>query len=225
MTHFSILPPNQRRLWPHLASVPTLGFTLYGGTAVALRFGHRQSVDFDFFTDHDLDVSAIVEKLPFLAEADTLQEQNNTWMIMTRNTEVKLSFFGGIHIGRVGDPQCSSDGVLQIASEVDLMATKLKVIPQRAESKDYIDIACMVDNGVSLATGLGAGRAMYGATFQPEESLRALTYFHDGDLEKLADSQRNILINAVRSISEIPVISLRSRVLSVKQETLPIELD
>jgi hypothetical protein len=38
-THMEILPPAQR-----------LGFVLYGGTAIALRLGHRSSVDFDFFT-------------------------------------------------------------------------------------------------------------------------------------------------------------------------------
>lgn len=43
-----ILPPAQRSLWPHLAQVPG-HFVLYGGTAIALHLGHRQSVDFDFF--------------------------------------------------------------------------------------------------------------------------------------------------------------------------------
>lgn len=42
------LPDEQRRLWPALADVPD-AFVLYGGTALALRLGHRSSVDFDFF--------------------------------------------------------------------------------------------------------------------------------------------------------------------------------
>lgn len=36
-----ILPPAQRRLWPELKNAPNLGFSLYGGTAIALRLGHR----------------------------------------------------------------------------------------------------------------------------------------------------------------------------------------
>jgi hypothetical protein len=43
-----IPPPPQRRLWDELAAIPS-GFVLYDGTALALRLGHRQSVDFDFF--------------------------------------------------------------------------------------------------------------------------------------------------------------------------------
>jgi hypothetical protein len=49
-THMEILPPAQRLVWPDLAAAHRLGFVLYGGTAIALRLGHRSSVDFDFFT-------------------------------------------------------------------------------------------------------------------------------------------------------------------------------
>jgi hypothetical protein len=42
-----ILPEPQQRLWPELAEIPA-EFVLYGGTAVALHLGHRQSVDFVF---------------------------------------------------------------------------------------------------------------------------------------------------------------------------------
>jgi len=45
----SILPLAQQRLWPELRKAADLGFVLYGGTAIALRLGHKISVDFDFF--------------------------------------------------------------------------------------------------------------------------------------------------------------------------------
>jgi hypothetical protein len=48
--NLAMLPPPQRRLWPELASTPEM-FTLYRGTALALRLGHRASVDFDFFSN------------------------------------------------------------------------------------------------------------------------------------------------------------------------------
>ena len=43
-----ILPAPQRRLWDDLKHTPR-EFVLYGGTAPALRLGHRHSEDFDFF--------------------------------------------------------------------------------------------------------------------------------------------------------------------------------
>ena len=45
-----ILPASQRWLWPSLAGLAGHGFVLHGGTAIALRLGHRESVDFDFFS-------------------------------------------------------------------------------------------------------------------------------------------------------------------------------
>jgi Nucleotidyl transferase AbiEii toxin, Type IV TA system len=68
-----ILPPVQQKLWPSLRGVADLGFTLYGGTAIALRLGHRESVDFDFFSEKELDREAISAMLPFMAKATTLQ--------------------------------------------------------------------------------------------------------------------------------------------------------
>ena len=44
-----ILSAAQRILWLELATVPDT-FVLYGGTGLALRLGHRVSVDFDFFS-------------------------------------------------------------------------------------------------------------------------------------------------------------------------------
>lgn len=39
--NLSILPGLQRQLWAELKGTPT-AFVLYGGTALALRLGHRQ---------------------------------------------------------------------------------------------------------------------------------------------------------------------------------------
>ena len=46
--HLEILPATQKRLWEELTDVPKQ-FILFGGTAIALYLGHRDSIDFDFF--------------------------------------------------------------------------------------------------------------------------------------------------------------------------------
>ena len=61
-----ILPAAQQRLWPELHPAIALGFVLYGGTAIALRLGHRTSVDFDFFCERPLDRNAMSAALPFM---------------------------------------------------------------------------------------------------------------------------------------------------------------
>ena len=110
-------------------------------------------------------------------------------------------------------PDLTIDGVMQVASSDDLMATKLKVILQRAEAKDYKDIAAMVQAGVSLAKGLSSAREVFGLAFQPSESLKALTYFGDGDLATLTTTEKNILLTAVKAVGELPNVTILSKVL------------
>jgi Nucleotidyl transferase AbiEii toxin, Type IV TA system len=219
-----ILPPAQQRLWPELRPAAKLGFALYGGTAIALRLGHRASVDFDFFSEKPLDRSAIHAAFPFTADAFVLQDQPNTltFNVPFGNSErehVKVSFFGTIGFGRVGEPEMTEDGVLHVASLDDLMATKVKVVLQRAEAKDYRDIAAMVGAGVDLAKGLSAARALYGVNFQPSESLKAMVYFQDGDLRTLTEGDRICLITAVSEVRDLP----RVEVLTQQLTALPSE--
>lgn len=53
---------------------------------------------------------------------------------------------------------------------------------------------------VDLPTALAAGRALYGPAFNPEITLKALTYFGDGNLSELAEDLRLRLITAVREV-------------------------
>src|SRR6056297_2912797 len=77
-----ILPFAQKRLWPSLGFTRENGFVLYGGTAVALRCGHRISVDFDFFSDRPLDKTLIYTHLPLHNNAVVLQEEPHTLTLL-----------------------------------------------------------------------------------------------------------------------------------------------
>lgn len=137
---------------------------LYGGTAIALRCGHRVSVDFDFFSSQSLERQQLCRLLPLWDGVQVLQDQPDTLTVLvadvhTRNT-VKVSFFGGLSIGRVAEPDPTVDGVAVVAAPLDLLGTKLKVMLQRAERKDYEDVAVLLRSGLSLAQGLAAAKAM-----------------------------------------------------------------
>ena len=115
---------------------------------------------------------------------------------------VKVSFFGGIGFGRVKDPLKTCDGTLLVASLDDLMATKLKATLDRAEARDYRDIAEMIAAGVSLSSGLGAFRRTFKG--EPSQVLRAIGYFKDGDLPMLAKSDQELLRSARDQILDVP---------------------
>ena len=59
--------------------------------------------------------------------------------------------------------------------------------------------------------GVAAARQMFGPTFQPSESLKALTYFQDGDLGTLTAAERRTLIKAVKDIRDLPEVTLASK--------------
>ncbi len=123
---------------------------------------------------------------------------------------MKLSFFGGIDFGRVGDPEKTSDGVLVVASLADLMATKLKAILQRSEKKDYQDIAAMVRAGVPVDAGLAAAEKLFHPTFPVQDSLRALVYFQGGSVEQLSPDDRDVLWRAAAKVKSLPSVILKS---------------
>jgi hypothetical protein len=205
------MPGSQRKLWPTLGWTLANGLVLYGGTAIALRCGHRASVDFDFFTDKRLDHQTIHQELQKSGITfQPLQDEENSLTVLAEPDDVKLSFFGGLGMGRVGRPTRTEDGLVSVASPLDLLATKLKVIMQRAEARDYLDIAQLLRDGSSLIQGLGAARSMYGSAFAPAECLRALTFFEDGDLATVSTQTRQELrIEAARASRMFPIPAIR----------------
>jgi Nucleotidyl transferase AbiEii toxin, Type IV TA system len=81
----TILPEAQKLLWPALKPTRSLGFVLYGGTAIALRLGHRLSIDFDFFNDKPLDKEKIRTAFPFMSQATVLQDEVETLTVLVKD--------------------------------------------------------------------------------------------------------------------------------------------
>ncbi len=209
-----VLLPPQRRLWPELASIPP-EFRLYGGTALALYLGHRQSVDFHFFSVRPLDPTRLAPALPFLIDAEILQrEPNSLSCLIDRDGPVKLSFFGVPKLPRLRAPAVAPDNGLRIASLLDLAGTKAAVVQMRAEAKDYVDIdALLLDGRVDLPTAIACAQALYGSQFNPQSTLKALAYFKDGNLSDLPQAVRDRLSRAVRDVDldRLPVVTASER--------------
>lgn len=196
-----VLPAPQRRLWEELGAIPP-EFVLYGGTAIALHLGHRQSVDFDFFANRPLDPSRLVLDIPLLAGAVVTQRAPNTLScLVDRGGPVALSFFGVPALPRLSPPLVAPDNALKVASLLDLAGTKLSVVQMRAEAKDYVDIdAILTDGRIDLPTALASGVALYGSAFSPSSALKALAYFEDETLRGLPRAVKDRLTRAVRAV-------------------------
>ena len=203
-----ILPPAQRVIWSQLDDVPG-NFVLYGGTAVALQLGHRVSEDFDFFTGLSFNPDALKACLVRFPDAETIENKKDTLTLsIPAGAEVvKISFFGGLPLNRVQEPLQAGNGIY-VASLPDLLGTKCKVVIDRAHIKDYLDIvAVLKDTGLTLADGIAAAMAIYGESFVPIASLKALSYTADLPAT-LPDADLAVIHKAVTEVAlaRLPVV-------------------
>jgi hypothetical protein len=200
--HLNILPKSQRQLWDELIDVPNT-FILYGGTAIALYLGHRESIDFDFFGSEPFDPDKLYEEVSFLKDSQIIQKEENTLTCLVNRTRpIQVSFFGTPKLKHIEAPFITPDNHLKIASLLDLAGTKASVVQKRAEIKDYIDIDAIIQHGhVDLSMALSAGQYLYGKNFNPEITLKSLTYYEDGNLKNLSREIRDRLSMAVKAVN------------------------
>ncbi|GMU51979.1 MAG: hypothetical protein AMXMBFR33_11250 [Candidatus Xenobia bacterium] len=191
----------QRRLWPELSATP-YHFTLYGGIAIALRFGHRFSADFDLLSQQAFDPESLYRQIPYLKEASVLQMGANTLTCsVERGEAVKISFFGVPDIRVVEPPEAAVGPNLKVASVLDLAGTEASVIQKRAAARDYLDLDVLMTRGrVDLLTALAAGRLVYGPMFNAQITLKALSYYGDGDLSGVPAEVKARLTEAARTV-------------------------
>ncbi|MEZ5457790.1 MAG: nucleotidyl transferase AbiEii/AbiGii toxin family protein [Steroidobacteraceae bacterium] len=210
MPHLDVLPAAQRRLWDELGQVPR-AFVLYGGTAIALQLGHRQSIDFDFFTPAPLDVEGLQREVPFLREAVTLRQAPGAWTVrVDRQGAVKVSMLHTPFMKQLESPAPLSAGGCRVAALLDLAAAKASVVQQRAEAKDYLDVDALILSGISLPKILAAASLVHGQRFDPQSTLKALCYFGDGDLPSVPSEVQMRLRAAVREVNlqNLPVLAI-----------------
>jgi hypothetical protein len=198
----SILPPPQQALWPELSATPE-PFVLYGGTAIALRLGHRESVDFDFFSDQAFDTDTLVNTTPYLENAEIYQRAPNTMSCrVDRDGWVKLSYFKPASHSQLVEPDVAQDNGLPVANLRDLAVSKLTVIQNRAELKDYLDLhALLFEAEMSLEEMLLDGHRAYGPRFSVLSSLQALSYFEDGSVYTLPEGMKTDLIEQAKGVN------------------------
>lgn len=200
--NLTMLPLPQKELLQELSDTPAT-FTLYGGTALALYLGHRVSVDFDFFSSEEFDPDKLYKTVSYLKSSKILQREAHTLTcLVDRQGPIQVSFFGGLSLESVLKPTVIDGPGVKIASLVDLAGMKAAVIQKRAASRDYIDMdALITQTEIDLTTALASGCIIYGNQFNPYISLKALTYFEEGDLNTLPQAIKSRLVHAVETLT------------------------
>lgn len=210
----SVLPTEQQEIWNAFLDADLSDFMLYGGTALALQYGHRISVDFDFFGSTQVTPALMQKRIPWLADntVAVLQNSKNTYTVQAHSPTspdgktVKLSFFGELNFPTMGEP-IQAENSLEVASVRDLLATKLKAVYGRIEAKDYIDIAEILKRSDAPAKLLEKGLSDYQVLVNAPDAaspLRALCWFGEGDLSSVDQAARALLESTAAQVGDIP---------------------
>lgn len=137
MLHYGILAPERKEILPKLAAFKAQ-FYLAGGTALALQIGHRDSLDFDFFSRENIDTVKLFDRINETfagSEIIKTQEEKNTLSVNVG--QVKLSFL--TYPYELVDELIEAE-FLNLASIKDIAGMKLSAITSRSTLKDYVDL-------------------------------------------------------------------------------------
>lgn len=152
-------------------------FVLVGGTAIALRLGHRRSEDFDFFRQTSFDSVKLLSDLQQQFEYKSSQVSIGT--LKGSLLGVKVEFLQhGFPTLKTGDilPEYS----VYVASLEDLSAMKLMAVSHRSTKKDFMDIYTLAMRFKPLKDLLNFYKAKYDSA-DIGHVIRSLTHFSPAD--------------------------------------------
>lgn len=159
----------------------TDGWTLGGGTALALQLGHRVSVDLDFFGDRSFDPLSLAGALARLGRvevrgrsADTLHAALDGMRLTFLKSQAPLLF-----------PPVPYRG-LDLADPRDIAVMKLVAIGGRGSRRDFVDLYFFLRGGGTLEDVLAWTRRRFvGVDLNDYHLLRSLAFFDDAENEPM----------------------------------------
>jgi len=174
--HEEVLTKNTKSVLDALnASGIIKNFYLAGGTALALYFGHRFSIDLDWFAEKFNYTLYFRRQLEKLGKLGIDNESKNTFNGALNG--VKLSFFEYPYLPIT--PKSKYKENVYVAGIPDIAAMKMETIGSRGSYKDFIDIYFLLQN-YSLEDILGFVRQKFtNIDYNEAHLLKALTYFKD----------------------------------------------
>ncbi len=180
MLSIQTIHPNTLELLKQLASQPELSQTrLVGGTALALQYGHRQSIDLDFFGVLPEDKEELLE---MMSRVGNMIVTNRTKMIVQAViNQVKVDFVDYSRYPWIDEP-VQGDGFV-LASDKDIAAMKVNAIIGRGTRKDFIDLYVLLQH-YSLTKIMAFYKQKY-PEFSEYRALLSMTYFEDAEMQDM----------------------------------------
>jgi hypothetical protein len=150
-------------------------FYLVGGTALALIYGYRKSIDVDLFCNIDFDTSHVIDQLNSDFNFTLLYNEKNTIRGSINTVSVDLIAHKYPYI----QPRLQVEGIIML-SIADIAAMKLNAIATSGQRiKDFVDLFFLL-KAYSLADLIKFYTQKY-SHHNPLNLLKSLIYFDDVD--------------------------------------------
>ena len=186
-----------------------VGSYLTGGSALALHFGHRISVDFDFFTPNSFIQEKVAKELMSIGKFVVEQITKDTLLGNFEN--IRFSLF------RYDYPllfQTIDLYGIKIATPCDIAPMKLAAIMDRGTKKDFIDLYFIIKNEIPLETCLKYYDKKYQALANNIYSIiTSLSYFVDAENTVIPKMLKNVTWEEIRTFFERESIRLGKKYL------------
>ena len=178
MLSYQTVEPHTLELLRQLSAVP--GFSslrLVGGTSLALQYGHRTSIDLDFFGTFDIDISF----------SDILQRYGQL-SVIKEASKIKIYLLDGVKVDFIYydypwlDEPLRVDG-LTLAVPEDIAAMKVNAIEGRGSKKDFIDLYYLLQH-YTLDEILDFYRQKYSG-HSVFRALMSMSYFDDAEMQPM----------------------------------------
>ena len=194
------LPAGAKKAAARLA--PLLSqFYLAGGTGLALRLGHRVSLDLDLFSREnalgEAERAFFMEALKASGDVEIEESKDGTCHLILDGTRVSLL--------RYSYPLLAPTdkwGGISVASIEDIAAMKVSAIIGRGVKKDFVDLHEICVRS-SLEGVLRAAAKKYSPHYDfILQAARALVYFEDAEKEPMPRLRQRISWECVKAFFE-----------------------
>lgn len=176
MLSYKTVEPHTLELLKRIMAEPLFAdMRLVGGTALALQYGHRQSVDLDVFGSMPQDAEEMEDRLSLIGELHVIKSSDRIRIYLL--DRIKVDFVDYSRYPWIDNPVV--DGSVRLASPKDIAAMKVNAAEGRGTKKDFIDIYFLLQH-YSLSDILDFYSQKY-PEYSKFRALMSLTYFEDAE--------------------------------------------
>ena len=196
MLHIETVEPRTFSLLKKLMAIPSLQpFSLVGGTALSLRYGHRSSIDLDLFFHEKIDHTTIENELRMeFGSVFVYESGHKNFGIFCYIQKVKVDIVYYPHL-----PISAFDEVdkIRMYSSNDIAAMKIQAILGRAKKKDFWDLYELLKN-FTLQQMMDWHKQKYPNQMLAISIPNAITYFVEAEDSETPVSFKNQTWNTVK---------------------------